>query len=48
MISAKKKNIEPEELISNVNKKRINDLKIFNISVDNYHTTHSEENKSIW
>ena len=45
MISAKKKNISPEKLIEEVKKKRIKEIKCFNISVDNYHTTHSQENK---
>merc|ERR1711976_529395 len=47
MISAKKKNISPESLISDINKNRINDLKQFNILFDNYHSTHSSENKTL-
>jgi len=45
MISAKNKNITPEDLISKIKQNRIDDLKKFNISFDNYHSTHSEENK---
>jgi len=45
MISAQKQGISPEELIANIHKEHAQDFKDFNISFDNFYTTHSEENK---
>ena len=45
MLKAEELNISPEELINKVSKSHLEDLKGFYISHDNYHTTHSEENR---
>jgi len=45
MLRAEELNISPEELINEVSKSHIEDFKGFYISHDNYHTTHSEENR---
>ncbi len=45
MISAQKQKITPEELIAKMQKEHMQDFEDFNISYDNYHTTHSEENR---
>lgn len=47
MISAKKQGIKVEDLLKKVRESRIKDLKKFDIKVDNYHTTHSKDNKEI-
>lgn len=45
MISARAAGITPEELIEQVHKEHIKDFKNFFIEFDNYHSTHSDENK---
>ncbi|MHC4842655.1 MAG: methionine--tRNA ligase [Planctomycetota bacterium] len=45
MISAKSADITPEELIGQVHKEHLDDFTGFMIEFDNYHSTHSPENK---
>ena len=45
MLKAEEQGISPEELINKVRVSHEEDFKAFNISHDNYHTTHSEENR---
>tara|TARA_B100001013_G_scaffold344024_1_gene273152 strand:+ start:2175 stop:3836 length:1662 start_codon:yes stop_codon:yes gene_type:complete len=45
MLKAEEKGITPEKLIKDVKESHIKDFKAFNISHDNYHTTHSKENQ---
>ena len=45
MLKAEEQGISPEELIKQVRVSHEQDFKAFNISHDNYHTTHSEENR---
>ena len=45
MLKAEELNIEPEDLISDIYKSHVNTFNLFNISHDNFHTTHSEENR---
>lgn len=45
MLSAQKQNITPEELIAKSHADHQNDFDGFNIQFDNFHSTHSEENK---
>jgi methionyl-tRNA synthetase len=45
MISARSEGIEPEQLIERVHAEHIRDFKNFHIEFDNYHSTHSEENR---
>nr|BET44847.1 MAG: methionine--tRNA ligase [Candidatus Aschnera chinzeii] len=45
MLKSKELKISPEELINQVFEKHKQDLYDFNISYDEYHTTHSKENK---
>lgn len=45
MLKAQELGITPEEMIKGVRKERIKDFSDFHISFDNYHTTHSDENK---
>ena len=45
MLKAKKDGITPEELIAHYQAEHHQDLQAFNISVDNFHTTHSDENR---
>lgn len=47
MLRAEKQNILPEQLIAQVYKDHVADLNAFNISFDNFHTTHSPENKAL-
>ncbi|OOF51900.1 methionine--tRNA ligase [Rodentibacter genomosp. 1] len=47
MLNADKLGITPEELIEKAKADHIRDFASFNISFDNYHSTHSEENKQI-
>ena len=47
MLKADELNITPEELIADVYKSHTSVFKQFNISHDNYHSTHSEENESL-
>ena len=45
MLKAEEEGVSPEELIKEVRISHEEDLKAFNISYDNYHTTHSDENQ---
>ena len=45
MLRAEKLGLSPEELIGRIKEEHEQDLKDFNIALDNFHTTHSEENK---
>ena len=47
MLNADKLGITPEELIERAKADHIADFSGFNISFDNYHSTHSEENKEL-
>ncbi len=47
MLNADKLGITPEELIAKAKADHVRDFAGFNISFDNYHSTHSEENKQI-
>lgn len=47
MLKANKLGIQPEQIIFDVNNKHKKDLYNFNISYDNYYTTHSKENLSM-
>ncbi|QLB14441.1 methionine--tRNA ligase [Mannheimia granulomatis] len=47
MLNANKLGITPEELIAKAKADHISDFKGFNISFNNYHSTHSEENREI-
>lgn len=47
MIKARSEDIEPEELIKKVYAEHIRDFKDFHIEFDNYHSTHSEENRQL-
>jgi methionyl-tRNA synthetase len=45
MISARKQNISPEELISKMYAEHLRDFNAFRISFDNYYSTNSKENR---
>ena len=45
MLKADELNMTPEELISEIYESHTSVFKKFNISHDNYHSTHSEENE---
>ncbi|SHE22692.1 methionine--tRNA ligase [methanotrophic endosymbiont of Bathymodiolus puteoserpentis (Logatchev)] len=45
MLKADREGIEPEDLIAQVGKEHLADFTEFGIEFDNYHSTHSEENK---
>lgn len=47
MLRARQEGIEPEELIADMAKKHVADFDAFGISYDNYHTTHSPENREL-
>ncbi|MGI6681432.1 MAG: methionine--tRNA ligase [Bdellovibrionota bacterium] len=47
MLKAKEKNISPEELIAKVSVEHQKDFSDFLIEFDNYHSTHSPENKEL-
>jgi methionyl-tRNA synthetase len=47
MLNAQKQGITPEEMVKNVSVERQRDFADFNIEFDNYHSTHSEENKQL-
>lgn len=47
MLKSKKLNISPQQMISNIKKEHYQDCCKFNISYDNYHSTHSKENKEL-
>ncbi|MEI4549251.1 methionine--tRNA ligase [Pseudoalteromonas spongiae] len=45
MLNAQKQGITPEEMVANVSVERQRDFADFHIKFDNYHSTHSKENK---
>lgn len=45
MLKARQQGIDPEELVEQARTRQIQDLEQFNISLDNFYTTHSAENK---
>lgn len=47
MLSARKAGISPEEQIAKVKAEHVQDFEDFHIDFDNYHSTHSEENKEL-
>lgn len=47
MLKANQMGISPEQLISEVQQSHMADFAGFNISFDNYHSTHSEENRQL-
>jgi methionyl-tRNA synthetase len=47
MLNAQKQGITPEEMVAAVSFERQRDFADFNIKFDNYHSTHSEENKEL-
>lgn len=47
MIQAEKMQLSPEELITQIREEHIHDIKTFLVDLDNYHTTHSNENKTL-
>ncbi len=47
MLKANEMGITPEEMIANVREKHMADFAGFNISFDNYYSTHSAENKEL-
>lgn len=47
MLKARELNISPEKLIEKSKKEHIEDFADFHIEFDNYHTTHSEENRML-
>ncbi len=46
MLKADREGITPEELIAQVGKEHLADFTAFGVAFDNYHSTHSEENKT--
>jgi methionyl-tRNA synthetase len=46
MLRADKEGISPEELIARVGKEHLADFTEFGVAFDNYHSTHSEENRA--
>ena len=47
MLRAEKENISPEQLVKNVHKEHSKDFLDFNVSFDQFHSTHSNENKNL-
>jgi len=47
MLKAKELNVTPQELIKKVQKDHQDTYKLYNINFTNFHSTHSDENKSI-
>jgi len=47
MLLAERLGLKPEDLIQQFHKEHAQDLKDFHISLDNFHTTHSSENKAL-
>lgn len=45
MLKAQQLGMAPEEMIAQVNKEHLQDFADFNIAFDNYHSTHSDENR---
>ena len=47
MLKADREGISPEQLIAQVGKEHLADFTEFGVAFDNYHSTHSEENKDL-
>ncbi|MGL6124722.1 MAG: methionine--tRNA ligase, partial [Shewanella sp.] len=47
MLKAQQLGIAPEDMIAQVNKEHQQDFADFNIAFDNYHSTHSDENRAL-
>jgi methionyl-tRNA synthetase len=47
MITAREKNIAPEDMVRRVASEQHDDLKAFDVAFDNFHTTHSAENEQL-
>ena len=47
MIKAREENINPEELVERISKQQLRDLNDFGVEFDNFHSTHSGENKKL-
>lgn len=47
MLTARQRNMQPEDLIAEMKKEHLHDLTGFHIEFDNYHTTHSTENREL-
>ena len=47
MLRAEAENTDPEELIGRMQKNHLRDFRGFHIEFDNYHSTHSEENRAL-
>ncbi|HCD15930.1 methionine--tRNA ligase [Shewanella sp.] len=47
MLKAQQMGIQPEDMIAKVNQEHQQDFAEFNIAFDNYHSTHSEENRQL-
>ncbi|MEI6897098.1 MAG: methionine--tRNA ligase [Psychromonas sp.] len=47
MLKANEMGITPEQMINDIKASHISDFSAFDISFDNYHSTHSEENKAL-
>lgn len=47
MLSAEERGVAPERLIADVNERHRRDFERFSIGFDNFHTTHSEENRRL-
>lgn len=47
MLRAQSEGISPEALISRVHQEHLRDFTGFNVEYDNYHSTHSEENRTL-
>ncbi len=47
MIKAQEEGVAPEQLIARMHKEHLEDFKAFLVRFDNYHTTHSDENREL-
>ncbi len=47
MLKARQQGIEPEALIARMQEEHLRDFRAFGIDFDNYHTTHSDENREL-
>ncbi|MDO6721469.1 methionine--tRNA ligase [Psychrosphaera sp. 1_MG-2023] len=47
MLRAQQQGIAPEDMVAEVRKERIQDFADFHIEFDNYHSTHSDENREL-
>lgn len=47
MLTAKQRNMDPKDLIAEMQKEHLKDLTDFHIEFDNYYTTHSPENQEL-